>query len=186
VASGTGTGGSFGEAFRDLISSTAEPGRVSYTAKSARSQYKHLTRTARGRAALEQAGLTAAPQTIRRWRGGKQKPGKANSGIIAAAYRVMRQGGIPSSVKTGTMKIAGRVGTGSDVRDRGTPGNAELKINLSRGRWARIDAAWQLDGFASFSDEELEDLVSETLIEPDIGGSDWWYFPGGSYTITLS
>jgi hypothetical protein len=183
VASVEGRGGSFGEAFRDALRAAAEAPRPSYTAQSARAQYKHLIKTEAGRAALEEAGLTAAPGTRRRWFGGRQKPGKANAAIIAAAYETMRRGRIPREVKAGKMRITGRVGTGPDVRERGSAGHAPLEVDLSNGSWDRLDQAWN-DG--AIDDFEIEEIVSADLIEPDIGGSDWWYFPGGNYTVTFT
>lgn len=199
MAKAESSGSSLGAAFRAAIKQVAEPPRISYTARSPLAQYKHLGRTARGQAELTHAGLTAAPQTIRRWLTGRQKPGKANAAKISTAYAVLRRGGIPTSVKHGGMTITGRVGTGRDVRNRGSGGQAPLKINLSAGNWGRIEAAWQQGLFGplfgedeedeeawGLDDEDLEDMISEDLIEPDIGGSDGWYFPGGGYTVTLN
>lgn len=196
MAKATGHGSSFAAAFRDALSQVARPPRLSYTAKSGPAQFKQLARTARGRAALEEAGLTAARQTQRRWIGGKQKPSKANAAKISAAYLVIQRGQIPRPVKRGEMLINGRVGTGSDVRNRGSSGNAPLKVSLGNGNWDRIEAAWRSGAIRPGADDEedggelddadLEDLISEDLIEEDIGGSDNWYFPGGGYTVTIT
>lgn len=183
MASVEGHGGSFGEAFRDALRAAAEAPRPSYNARSAGAQYRHLVKTESGRRALEEAGLGAAAQTRRRWLGGGQKPGKKYAAVIGAAYEAMRRGRIPREVKEGKMRITGRVGTGPDVRERGSSGNAPLEIDLSNGDWRRLDQAWNDED--ALSDLDLEAVVSEDLIEPDIGGSDWWYFPGGNYTITF-
>jgi hypothetical protein len=182
MAESTGRGGSFAEAFRAALGAVAEPPRPSYKAKSAEAQYKHLASTRRGRAALQAAGLTATRQTQQRWLTGKQKPSKANGAKIASAYGEMRRGGIPRAVKAGEMQITGRVGTGRDIRNRGTGRQSPLKVRLSRGRWGRIERLWNTD---LIGDGDLEDMISEDLIEPDIGGSDNWFFPGGNYTVTL-
>jgi hypothetical protein len=183
MAEATGSGSSFADAFRAALTAVAHAPRASYTARSARAQYRHLMNTRAGRAALGQAGLAAAAQTQRRWLAGRQKPGRANRAIITAAYQAMQQGGIPRSVKSGAMSIRGRVGTGTDIRNRGTGSNAELRIDLSHGQWDRIEPLWDDD---LTDDEDLEDMISEDLIEPDIGGSDNWYFPGSGYTVTLT
>jgi hypothetical protein len=174
MASVTGRGDSFSGAFRNAFA------RPSYTAKGAVAQFKHLMKTEAGREALADAGLGAVPQTRRRWVGGRQKPGKANAAAIQSAYETMRRGEIPRAVMTGKMRITGRVGTGSDIRERGTDSHAPLLIDLSRGTWTRVDRLWNSD---IIGDAELDDLLSEDLIEPDIGGSDTWFFSGGSYTV---
>ena len=185
MASVSGHGSSFGEAFRDALHQAgAEAPRRSYTAKSANAQYKHLMKTERGRAALEDAGLTAAAGTRRRWFKREQKPGKQYAAVIGAAYDALRRGRIPSEVKQGKMHITGKVGTGTDVRERGSQGNAPLEIDLSRGDWDRLDKDWADEGI--LPDFDLEAVVSEDLIEPDIGGSDWWYFPPSSFTIKFT
>jgi hypothetical protein len=195
VSTTDGRGGTLGAAFRNAISRVSRPPRVSYTAKSSRAQWRHLSRTKAGRQALEAAGVSPSPQTLRRWAAGTQQPGKANASKITAAYRTMRLGEIPPALKRGDMKITGRVGTGNDIRERGTHPHSALLIDLGHGDWDRIDAAWALEGFGSFFDDEddsdgggefLEDLISEDLISEDIGGSDGWYFPGGSYTVTIT
>jgi hypothetical protein len=186
MAKATGRGGSLGEAFREALGAAGHPPRPSYTAKSAVAQYKHLMKTEAGRQALDDAGLTAVPQTRKRWLGGgqkPQKPGKKNAAAIHAAYESMRRGSFPAAAKQGKMRITGRVGTGSDVRDRGTGGHAALEIDLSRGTWTRMDRAWWDDDL--FGAQDLEAIISEDLIEPDIGGSDWWYFPPGNFTVEL-
>jgi hypothetical protein len=40
-------------------------------------------------------------------------------------------------------------------------------------------------GLRVIRDVELEDIISVNLIEPDIGGSDNWFFPGGNYTVDI-
>jgi hypothetical protein len=142
-------------------------------------------KTEHGRAALEDAGLTAVAGTRRRWFKREQKPGKAYAAVIGAAYEAMRRGRIPPEVKTGKMHITGRVGTGTDIRDRGSDGNAPLEVDFSHGgAWDRLDKDWADEGI--LPDPDLEMVLSEDLIEPDIGGSDWWYFPGGSYTVKFT
>jgi hypothetical protein len=183
MAKATGHGSSIGEALRAALSAAGHPPRPSYTAKGATAQYKHLMKTEAGRQALDAAGLTAVPQTRRRWAIlGNQKPGKANAAKIHAAYESMRRGSFPASVKAGKMEITGRVGTGTDVRNRGSAGQAPLRIDLSRGNWARIDGSWWDD---DVDDMDFSEVVGEDLVGEDLEGSDWWYFPGTSYTITL-
>jgi hypothetical protein len=192
VAEATGHGGSFAEAFRDALDAAVRAAggaggapRSSYTARSPRAQYKHLASTARGRQALQDAGITAAPQTRRRWLTGRQNPGKANREAIAEAYRAMQRGGIPDSVRRRDFEIKGRVGTGSDIRDRGTRTHAPLRIRGRSGTWNRLDAIYRSGEWDLLGDGGVEDLISEDLIEADIGGSDGWFFPGGSYTVTF-
>ena len=185
MASATGKGDSFGAAFRAALGSAGLGPLTSYNAKSAAAQYKHLTKTAAGRQALADAGLTAAPQTRRRWLGGRQKPNKANTAVIGEIYAAIARGHrqIPSAIKTRKMHITGRLGTGSDIRDRGSTGHAPVEVDLSHGDWTRLDQIWDSDLVGDF---ELDDLLSEDLIEPDIGGSDTWFFPGQSYTVKFT
>ena len=184
MAEVSGHGGSFGEAFRDALREAADAPRPSYQARSAGAQYRHLTKTEAGRRALEEAGLGAAAQTRRRWLGGGQKPGKKYAAVISAAYDAMRRGRIPREVKNGKMHITGKVGTGSDVRDRGSTGHAPLLVDLSNGDWTRLDQDWADED--ALTDLDLEAVVSEDLIEPDIGGSDWWYFPPSAFTVKFT
>jgi hypothetical protein len=185
VASSRGTGGSFGEAFRAGLRAAATP-RASYTAQGSVAQYKHLMKTAAGREALAAVGMTAAGQTRRRWLGGRQNPGKANAGKIGAAYTAMQKGfgSLPKGIRNGKMHITGSVGTGRDIRDRGSRGNARLEINLQAGDWTRIDRLWWDDDL--ISDLDLEDVVADDLVDADIETSEPWYFGGSSYTIDFT
>lgn len=183
MARSKGRGSSFADAFRDAITAAGGHGpRKSYTAQSPSARYNHLMRTKGGRDALEQAGLAAAPGTRARWAKGTQKPGKQYSGVINAVYEVMKRGSIPDSVKNGKMRITGRVGTGTDIRDRGSDNNAVFLIDLSEGEWDDVEKAVFDD---LVGDAELEDMISEHLIEPDVSGSDTWFFPGSNYTVEL-
>lgn len=182
MASAEGRGSSFADAFRDAIRAAGGGPRKSYTAQSPRARYNHLMRTHTGRDALEQAGLTAAHQTQRRWARGVQNPGKANAAVINAVYETLARGRIPDDVKNGKMRITGRVGTGSDIRERGSAGNAPLLVDLSEGDWDEVEDAL----FSDLTDDAgLEDMISRDLIEPDIGGSDSWFFSGGNYKVEL-
>jgi hypothetical protein len=180
MASAEGRGRSMAEAFREGLRAAGAGPRVSYTAKSPAARYKHLMSTRAGRDALEQAGLPAVRQTRRRWIAGRQKPGRANAAVINAVYEALSYRPIPDALKAGKMRITGRVGTGSDIRERGRQGNAPLLIDLSNGYWGNIDRAWDDD---SVGDVELENMISDDLIIPDIGGSDNWYFPGSDYKV---
>jgi hypothetical protein len=115
----------------------------------------------------------------------------------------MRRGGVPDWFKRGEMRITGRTGTGGDVRDRGTEGKAPLLIDLGsadsrRPRSPALRTPPPEDPEGSYwdhferrleedpDDDELEDLIGEDLIEPDIGSSDGWDFPGAAYTVVIS
>jgi hypothetical protein len=180
MASVQGRARSMAEAFREALRAAGSGPRKSYTAKSPAARYRHLMSTRTGSEALEQAGLTAAPQTRRRWLGGRQKPGKANASVINGVYEALARGRIPDALKAGKMRVTGRVGTGSDIRERGRQGNAPLLVDLSNGYWGNIDQAWDSD---IIGDVEFEDMISVDLIEPDIGGSDNWFFPGSDYIV---
>src|SRR5690349_716579 len=122
MASTQGRDRSMAEAFREALRNAGAGPRKSYTAKSPSARYKHLMKTREGREALADAGLTAAPQTRRRWLHGRQKPGKANAAVINAVYEALARGRVPDALKQGKMRVTGRVGTGSDIRERGHQG----------------------------------------------------------------
>jgi hypothetical protein len=196
----TGSGGSLAAAFRDaLAKASLGRARPSYRARSPRAQYRQLSRTATGRRALEQAGVTGTRRTQAAWLAGARSPSKANAAAIGRAHEAMRRGGIPDWVKSGEMRVTGRTRTGRDDRDRGD--RNPLRINLDHADDnmpsrpalhtppAEGDSYW--DHFERMlagepDDDELEDLISEDLIEPDIGSSDGWDFPGGAYSVVLA
>jgi hypothetical protein len=142
-------------------------------------------KTDAGREALAAVGMTAAGQTRRRWVFGRQNPGKANAGKIGAAYTAMQNGygSLPKGLKNGKMHITGMVGTGRDIRDRGHGHNARLEVNLQAGSWTRIDRMWWDD---DIDDLDLEDVISDDLLDPDIPVSDPWYFGGAAYIVDFS
>jgi hypothetical protein len=202
----TGSGGSLASAFRAAIAQASLGGaRPSYRLTGPAAQYRQLSRTRLGRQALEQAGVRPSAPTRRKWLGRVQRPSRANADAIRRAYGAMQRGGIPSWVKSGEMQVTGRTRTGLDDRDRTE--QHPLKINLSHAKdtdpgrtsrgllhysasdkdpgetyWDHFERRFTED----LDDDELEDLISEDLIEPDIGSSDGWEFPGGAYTVALS
>jgi hypothetical protein len=95
----------------------------------------------------------------------------------------MHQGGLPSSVKNGTMAISGEVSASGHTRDRGNGQHKPMNIDLGTpaSRWDRIEPALT-DGTG---DGDLEDLVVSDLIEKDLGDFSDLEFPGGAYTVGI-
>jgi hypothetical protein len=168
--------------------------RPSYTRARPAAQYRQLARTAAGRRALEQAGVSPSARTRARWLDRSQRPAAGNAAGIRRAYDAMRRGGIPEWVKRGEMKISGRVRTGTDERDRGSQGHAALRVNNNAGNrsrmkqgeperthWEAIEEALEDDA----DDDDLDELLGD-LIAEDIPPSDAWEFPGGGYTVVIS
>jgi hypothetical protein len=185
VARVSGSGESFGGAFRDAMRqvSLGAP-RASYTRTTTIGQFRQMFETNRGYAAMSAAGLNVKQaRTIQGWLEGTSSPNKANSEAIHRAYASLREGGIPAWVKQGTMSITGRVAYGDDVRDRGSGGQAPLHVDLSAGNWAPVQAALDDD---EIDDDDLAELVAEELIAEDIGEAYEWGFPGGAYSVVVA
>lgn len=196
MAEVTGSGGSLAQAFRAAIAQASlGAARPSYRLRSPAAQYRQLSRTRLGRQALEQAGVSPTARTRARWLSHVQRPSRSNTDAIRRAYGAMQHGGIPDWVKRSPeAKISGSVRTGSDERDRGTEGHAPLLVNLDAGNesriregdpdrthWDAIEEALARDA----DDDELDELLGD-LIAEDIPPSDFWEFPGSSYTVVIS
>lgn len=190
----SGSGRSLGEAFRNAIEQVSlGHARGSYTAKGWHAQVRQLFGTERGYQALSDAGVNVTRRTLFSWLSEDHPPSKANREGIGRAYSAMQRGGIPQWVKDGTMKITGEVGHGPDVRDRGSAGNAALRVDLSAGAKQRSDrepgrTRWdEVDGGLAdeVDDDDLTDLIGE-LVAADIEDSYSWDFPGGAYTVVIT
>jgi hypothetical protein len=195
MADVTGSGNSLAAAFRQAIAQASLGGaRPSYRLRSPAAQFRQLSRTRLGRQALEQAGVRPAAVTRARWLSHVQRPSRSNTDAIRHAYGAMQQGGIPDWVKRRPAEISGSVRTGSDERDRGSDEHAPLRVNLGAGNesrikegdpdrthWDAIEEALARDA----DDDELDELLGD-LIAEDIPPSDFWEFPGDSYTFVIS
>ena len=163
-------------------SSAGSAGRLkSYTAVGWHAQVRKLAEAGeRGSAAADAVGLDPTARTLKGWLSDPlNEPTKANQAKIHAAYDRLA-GKFPEGVKGETLKITGVVGYGDDVRERGGNSGAPLKVNGSKGKWDRIEEAWN-DG--TLDEALLEDLYAEDVIGEDIGDNYEWSFPGGSYSV---
>ena len=182
----SGRGGSLGAAFRDAVRQVSlGAARESYDRVTAVGQFRQLFGSKKGYAALGGAGLDVRQaRTFRGWLDGTSQPNKANTTAIHKAYRAMAAGGVPGWAVDAKMSISGQVGAGRDVRDRGSGGNAPLRIDLGQGDFRGVAEAAMDDGY---DDDDLDDLIGEELVEADIGDtSGGWSFPGGAYTVSIS
>ena len=183
----TGAGSSFGGAIRNLLGKVSMgAARGSYTRATTAGQFRQLFGSDRGYKALQDAGLDVKQaRTMAGWLDGSTHPNKANTSAINRAYEAMAKGGTPEWVRKGRMEISGQAGTGRDIRDRGSGGNAPLRIDMSQasaGGWDRVDAA-----VAEGGDDDVEEVFAEEVIAEDIGdGSDGWAFPGASYIVSVT
>lgn len=64
--------------------------KKTYQAKGWQAQFRQLSKTAKGREAMERAGVSAAKRTRGRWLAGQQAPMRATREAIARAYESMR------------------------------------------------------------------------------------------------
>ena len=182
----SGRGGSLGAAFRDAVRQVSlGAARESYDRVTAVGQFRQLFGSEKGYAALGGAGLDVRQaRTFRGWLDGTSQPNKANAAAISKAYRAMQRGGVPGWATDAKMSISGLVGAGRDVRDRGSGGNAPLRIDLGQGDFRGVAEAAMDD---DYDDDDLDDLIGEELVAADVGDtSGGWSFPGGAYTVSIS
>jgi hypothetical protein len=174
-------GGSLGEALLAYAELLAGPGGrlKSYTAKGWHAQISALTRTSRGYAAADAAGLDVTSRTLTGWLSQSVTPSKSNQEKIHQAYASLA-GRFPAALMDAVLSISGLVRTGQDERERGRGRNAPLRVDGSRGDWSKIEEAWDEGRLTA---ELFEDLYASDVIEADIGGSDGWSFPGNSYSV---
>lgn len=162
-----------------------DPRKRSYTATGWHAQISKLTQHSRGSWAADQAGLDVSHTTVVRWLsyGGPedQAPTAENQAKINRAYQLLAGGIWDPSNETREYRIKGTVKTGSDIRDRGSDGQAALLIDGSSGSWDRIREAYES---GEITDKDAgEWFISDVIVE-DIGeGSDGWEFPGSSYSV---
>lgn len=142
-------------------------------------QLSQLTKTIRGQDIL--ARFTN-PRRWVAWLSEEVTPSADSRASIERAYRMMLGA---AEVKTGKAEIRGRVAVGTDVRDRGTPPHAPLRIDHRNGHWGRFEPAW----LAGVEPWELEDIYIEDVIMYDIDDfSIPPQFPpgGGAFVITIT
>lgn len=180
-----GTGDSFGRALINAIADAAGGTvgvRKSYTAKGWHAQISKLTSSPRGYLAAERAGLSVSHRTLVDWLAERREPSPANQSKISAAYAYMR-GGWPDGIERQDINITGEVSIGTDVRPRGTDGNAPLLIDGRAGDWRRMKRAWD-DG--EVDEDDFEEYFVEDVLEADLGEfSDPPQFTGSSYTVVI-
>ena len=61
------------------------------TSRGLSARLRYLTRSSAGHDAMQQAGITTTPRTLKAWLAGTQRPNKANLAKIDAAYRALRR-----------------------------------------------------------------------------------------------
>ena len=180
----SGRGGSLGAAFRDAVRqvSLGAP-RESYTRTTTEGQFRQLFGSDKGYKAMEAAGMDVRQsRTFQGWLDGTSHPNRANAQAITRAYRAMAAGGVPGWAVDAKMSITGQVGAGRDVRDRGSGGNAPLRIDLGQGDFRGVAGV-----AGDADDDDLDDLIGEELVAADVGDtSGGWSFPGGAYTVSIS
>jgi hypothetical protein len=172
----TGSGGSFGEALRNLINDFGGGGRKkTYRAKGWAAQLRKLNATKAGRALIADLGVT--DRTLKAWFGGRRPPSAGNRARIGEAYR-KAAGEFPWDIADTKQEITGEVRIGDDLRFRGRGKHSPLRIgeNLP-GDWRRIADSWEQLGPA----EDLEAFYVADVVDIDTSGP--IEFPGTSYSI---
>ncbi|NEB94682.1 transcriptional regulator [Streptomyces bauhiniae] len=61
------------------------------TTRGLKARLRYLTRSTAGHDAIQEAGITVTPRTLKAWLAGKQRPNKANLTKIDNAYRALRR-----------------------------------------------------------------------------------------------
>lgn len=180
----SGSGGSFGEAFVNLLAAEngGQAGRYrSYTATGWHAQLSKLTSSDRGYQSASGEGISVTARTLKAWLAEDQEPNAENRRKIAEAYERMA-GKWPAHIERQQFAIKGVVQMGRDVRDRGGADGGPLIIDGGAGHWDRMKAAWQ---HGVVEPDRFEEWFIEDVMEMDIGeGSEQWEFPGGAYTVS--
>ncbi|MFE3384793.1 hypothetical protein [Streptomyces anulatus] len=181
-------GATLGEALSHLLRDHgARPaGRLtSYRAKQWHAQLVQLTATRHGYEALERAGLTVTARTLIHWLSEPEYAVRRSyQEQIRTAYEdaaTTPATPLPPDFKVHQFRITGTVQIARDTRDRGTGGEAPLRIDGRNGAWARIEQAWLTD---QLTDEAFEEYFIDDVVVEDIGdGTDGWQFPGSWYQV---
>ena len=187
MADVTGAGSSFGGALRSALGKVSlGAARESYTRATTEGRFRQLFGREKGYQAMQSAGLDVKQsRTFAGWLDGTSHPNKANSAAIDRAYKAMAAGGTPGWVRGGQMDVKGIVGTGRDVRERGSGSNpSPFRIDMSQASgsgWDAVDEA-----LASGTDDDIEETFTDEVISEDLAGSDGWSFPGSSYTVSVT
>lgn len=179
----TGSGNSIGSA---LVALAAElggaPRKATYTAKGWHAQISRLTATKAGYEAANAVGLDVTERTLRAWLSETVAPNAGNRALIAKAYA--RAAGQWPGWERETFRVYGKTEQGGDVRDRGSDGNAPLRIDgpdASTRAWVEFQEDWEKGGM---TEDDVADHFS-AIVQDAIGGSEPWDFPGESYTVTV-
>lgn len=181
-------GATLGEALSQLLrdhGARPQDHLRSYRAKEWHAQLVQLTGTHRGYDALERAGLTVTPRTLLSWLSEPDYPVRRSyRAQIRSAYEdaaTIPPTPVPSELRVHQFRITGTVQIARDIRDRGTQGEAPLRIDGRNGTWTRIEQAW-LTG--QLTDEVFEEYFIDDILVEDIGdGTDGWQFPGDWYQV---
>lgn len=160
--------------------------KASYTRTGWLAQFKQLTGTKAGHAALERAGLSATVDTQRAWLAEQRDANAENQRIIHRAYQAFANRWNPAN-ETRRIAVFGWIDSGDREEER------TLRLGLGDWDsvvWTRLESLYNAgiptdpdkrrDYFDSIVDAFIEDVV-----EQDIGQtSGEWDFPGTSYDVT--
>ncbi|MFJ8755318.1 hypothetical protein ACIREO_39330 [Streptomyces sp. NPDC102441] len=181
-------GATLGEALSSLLrdhGARPQDRLKSYRAKDWHAQLVQLTGTHRGYEALERAGVNVTARTLVNWLAEPEYAVRRSyQEQIRSAYEdaaTIPPTPVPPEFVVHQFRITGTVQIARDIRDRGTRGEAPLRIDGRNGAWSRIEQAWltgQLTG------EVFEEYFIDDIIVEDIGdGTDGWQFPGDWYQV---
>lgn len=138
------------------------------TRRGLNARLNYLTRSAPGRRAMAEAGITVTARTVRAWRRHTQAPSPANRARIDAAYRAYRRRNVARHLLA---RLNARGGTRVEIHplDQSQVESRHRRVldfrRINIRRWDRIVGAWRAGDEAA-----LADAWDETL--PDLG-SDW-------------
>lgn len=179
----SGSGRSFGAA---VIDCARNAGQIRHSrAVHWHAKLRLLTKSAPGYAAMRAAGIDVTARTLVTWLSwggdGDPEPSKANKARIDKAWGIY---GVGFAISRGTGAITGLVQFGyDDLRERGRPPYAPLKIRHWVGTWANLGPE-----LAKTSPDPVlvEALYISDVIIPDLGEpSGGIEFPGDDYILDV-
>lgn len=159
---GRGSGPTLGAAM--VAAFTDVPGSRVRPARSTKAKLGQLTRSRRGRDALDDAGPRVTRRTLLAWLAGTRSPNKANAAAVDRAYSQYSQW---PRVATATGVITGWIKVSNDTRHR------TIHIDHKRGSWTNLDREWRK---SRPNPDEIELLYIIDVILRDL--TDHLSFPG--------
>ncbi|WP_329240865.1 transcriptional regulator [Streptomyces sp. NBC_01478] len=124
---------------------------------------RYLTRSTTGHNAMNQAGISVTPRTLKAWLTGKQRPNKANLAKIDTAYRTLRRHNVARYL---LKRLNANGGTRVEIHplDQShvpTPHQRVLEYRrLNIRNWDAIIEAWATTNAPALDDAWIDQMVN--------------------------